>query len=74
MIRVGVIGLGAMGKNHVRVYSELPDVELAGVADVDQGLVQSLAKKYGAKPFSDYRELLQEDLDAVSIAVPTSCH
>jgi UDP-N-acetylglucosamine 3-dehydrogenase len=37
MIKVGVIGLGAMGKNHVRVYSELPDVELAGIADVDQG-------------------------------------
>jgi len=74
MIKVGVIGLGAMGRNHVRVYSELPDVELAGIADVDYGLTQSLAKKYRTKPFSDYNELLQEDLDAVSIAVPTSLH
>ncbi len=74
MIKVGVIGLGAMGKNHVRVYSELPDVELAGVADADRGLVQSLARKYHVKPFSDYRDLLQEELDAVSIAVPTSLH
>ena len=34
MLKVGVIGLGAMGKNHVRVYSELPEVELVGIADV----------------------------------------
>ena len=74
MFRVGVIGLGAMGRNHVRVYSELPDVELAGIADVDPALAQSLAKKYRTKPFSDYKELLQEDLDVVSIAVPTSLH
>ncbi|HXZ95026.1 MAG TPA: Gfo/Idh/MocA family oxidoreductase [Dehalococcoidia bacterium] len=72
--RVGVIGLGAMGKNHVRVYSELPDVELAGIADVDSVLTRSLAKKYHTKPFSDYKQLLQEDLDAVSIVVPTSLH
>jgi predicted dehydrogenase len=74
MIKVGVIGLGTMGRNHVRVYSELPDVELAGIADADHGLTQSLAKKYRTTPFSDYQDLLQEDLDAVSIAVPTSLH
>ena len=74
MVKVGVIGLGAMGKNHVRVYSELPDVELAGIADVDDGLAQSLARKYRTKPFSNYKELLQEKLDAVSIVVPTSLH
>ena len=74
MVKVGVIGLGAMGRNHVRVYSELPDVELAGIADIDLDLARSLAKKYHTKPFSDYKELLQENLDAVSIVVPTSLH
>jgi len=34
MLKVGVIGLGAMGKNHARVYSELPELELVGNADV----------------------------------------
>jgi UDP-N-acetylglucosamine 3-dehydrogenase len=72
--KVGVIGLGAMGRNHLRVYSELPDAELAGIADIDHGLAQSLAKKYRVKSFSNYKELLQEGLDAVSIAVPTSLH
>jgi predicted dehydrogenase len=74
MIKVGVIGLGAMGRNHVRVYSELPDVELAGIADVDHGVAQSLAKKYRTTPFRDYKDLFQRDLDAVSIAVPSSLH
>ncbi|MBT9146912.1 MAG: scyllo-inositol 2-dehydrogenase (NAD(+)) [Syntrophomonadaceae bacterium] len=74
MLKVGVIGLGAMGRHHVRVYSELPDVELVGIADVDYGLAQSLAEKYRVKPFADYRELLKQHLDAVSIAVPTPVH
>lgn len=74
MLRVGVIGLGAMGRNHVRVYSELSDVELVGIADVDYRLAQSLAEKYHAKPFGDYKELFGEKLDAVSIVVPTSLH
>jgi UDP-N-acetylglucosamine 3-dehydrogenase len=74
MVKVGVIGLGAMGKNHVRVYSELPGVELAGIADVDDGLAEGLAKRYHTKAFSDYRELLRENLDGVSVVVPTSLH
>lgn len=74
MLRVGVIGVGAMGKNHVRVYSQLPGVQLAGIADADPALTQSLAKKYRTTPYSDYRDLLSSGLDAVSIAVPTSLH
>ncbi len=74
MLRVGVIGLGAMGKNHVRVYSELPDVEVVGIADVDYELAQSLAETYHTAPFADYQELLKQGLDAVSIVVPTSLH
>lgn len=74
MFKVGVIGLGAMGKNHARVYSELPEVKLAGVADVDYELAHSLAKKYHTIPFSNHKELLKQGLDAVSIAVPTSLH
>jgi UDP-N-acetylglucosamine 3-dehydrogenase len=73
-LEVGVIGLGAMGRNHVRVYSEMPDVELIGIADADPALAQSLARKYRTQSFTDYKELLREDLDAVSIVVPTSLH
>ncbi|MFC1952573.1 Gfo/Idh/MocA family oxidoreductase [Chloroflexota bacterium] len=74
MIKAGVIGLGQMGKNHARIYSEINDVELVGVADIDFNLAQAFAKKYHTTPFSDYRELLKQGLDAVSIVVPTSLH
>ena len=74
MIKVGVIGLGAMGGNHARVYSGLPGVELIGLADVNYELTQNLAEKYEATPLRSYEELLGQDLDAVSIAVPTHLH
>lgn len=74
MLRVGVIGAGAMGKNHIRIYSEMPDVELAGIADIDKELVEDLARQYNTKAFTDYHDLLAQGLDAVSIVVPTKMH
>jgi UDP-N-acetylglucosamine 3-dehydrogenase len=73
-LRVGVIGVGAMGKNHARLYSELLGVELIGVSDVNETLVASVARSYGCKRFADYHDLLGENLDALSIAVPTTLH
>ncbi len=72
--KVGVIGTGAMGQHHIRVYSELPDVELVGVADIDAVRVSDQAARYKTKAFTDYTKLLQQDLDAVSITVPTMMH
>ncbi len=74
MLKVGVIGAGAMGKNHIRIYSEMSGVELAGISDIDRELVDGLAKQYHTKAFTDYKELLAEGLDAVSIVVPTKMH
>ncbi|MCX9011802.1 MAG: UDP-N-acetylglucosamine 3-dehydrogenase [Candidatus Methanoperedens sp.] len=73
-IKVGVIGTGAMGQHHVRIYSEFPDVELVGIADIDSVRVNEQAARYKTKAFTDYRELLKQDLDAVSIVVPTMMH
>ncbi len=73
-MRVGVIGVGTMGRHHARVYSELPNVELVGVADKNGDLACSIAEKLHTQSFIDYRELLKQGLDAVSIAVPTSLH
>nr|WP_321497952.1 UDP-N-acetylglucosamine 3-dehydrogenase [uncultured Methanolobus sp.] len=74
MLRVGVIGAGAMGKNHIRIYSEMPGVELAGISDIDRDLVESLAQQYNTKAFTDYKEMLASGIDAVSIVVPTKMH
>lgn len=73
-MRVGVIGAGAMGVNHIRTYSQMPGVELAGISDVDKNRVEVLSKEYGTCGFTDYNELLKQDLDAVSIVVPTTLH
>jgi UDP-N-acetylglucosamine 3-dehydrogenase len=72
MLRVGVVGLGAMGNNHVRVYSELK-CNLIGVADVNPALAQEIGEKYKIPHFNDYHEFLDK-VDAVSIAVPTTAH
>lgn len=74
MMRVGVIGTGAMGQNHVRIYSEMKDVELIGISDVDETRVVKLASQYNTRPFTDYNELLAQGLQAVSIVVPTRLH
>jgi UDP-N-acetylglucosamine 3-dehydrogenase len=73
-LRVAVIGVGSMGKNHARIYSELKSVELIGVADVSETLAASIARNYGCKAFADYNDLLDESLDALSIVVPTTLH
>jgi predicted dehydrogenase len=74
MLRVGVIGTGAMGQNHVRIYSELPDVKLVGIADLNPDTARTISNRFHCVPFKDYRELLAQHLDAVSIVVPTSLH
>ncbi|MFC2005849.1 Gfo/Idh/MocA family oxidoreductase [Chloroflexota bacterium] len=74
LLRVGVIGLGAMGQHHARIYSELPDVELVGVADIDGKLATATSEQYQTAGFTDYRQLLHKGLEVVSIAVPTSQH
>ena len=71
-MRVGVIGVGSMGQNHARVYSEI--AELVGVADSDEKVARAVAERFGVRHFTDYKELLKENLDAVSVATPTELH
>ena len=73
-MRVGVIGAGTMGQHHIRIYSEMKDVELVGICDVDKNRVETLAKTYNTIPFFDHKELLKQDLDAISVVVPTTLH
>jgi len=74
-IKVAVIGVGSMGRNHARVYWEMPSAELVAIADTDEKLVTSLAARFGAKAYTDFREMLDKERpEAVTIAVPTSLH
>jgi len=73
-VKVGVIGVGNMGRNHVRSYVALKHrCELIGVYDIDRELNQEIAESYGVKAFSS-AEALMAEVDAVNIATPTTTH
>jgi len=72
-LRVGVIGTGNMGKNHARVYSEI--ARLAAVSDVFEASAKEVAEKFGCNYYTDYKKMMEkENLDAVSVVVPTRLH
>lgn len=73
-LRVGVIGVGAMGVHHARLYHELVEAELVGIADRNEQTARDVATACQTDAYTDYEQLLKQDLDAVSIAVPTSLH
>ncbi|HUW55646.1 MAG TPA: Gfo/Idh/MocA family oxidoreductase [Planctomycetota bacterium] len=72
-LRVGVVGVGHFGRHHARIYSELDDVELVGVADCDAERAAEAARRTGTRVFTDYHDLIDK-VDAVSVAVPTRLH
>jgi len=72
-IRVAVVGVGDFGRNHVRVYRELPGVELAGVVDINAGRAKAVADEFAAQVFPDVAALAGR-VEAVSLAVPTVEH
>jgi virulence factor len=72
-IRVGVIGAGRMGERHCRIYANMPTVELVGLSDQSVERGQAVADTYETAYFQDYGDLLQQ-VDAVSVATPTSTH
>jgi predicted dehydrogenase len=72
-VRVALIGAGAFGKNHARLLSQMPDVALVAIVDVNLARAQQLAARYGTRAFADLREVLGE-IDAAVVAVPTVVH
>ena len=75
MLKVAVIGVGAMGSNHARVFSEIPEARLVAVSDSSERTVQTIANRWSVPGYTDFREMLaKEKPDAVSIAVPTALH
>lgn len=73
-LKVGVVGLGWMGRVHLRNYFEMPYVECVGAVDVDQEKLDDVNKQFGVAGFQNIEELLEHDLDAISVCVPTSLH
>jgi predicted dehydrogenase len=61
-MRVGVIGVGQIGKAHVDRYTRVPDAEMVAVADINEAEAQRVAKQHGIPhAYGDFRELLARD-------------
>jgi predicted dehydrogenase len=73
MVKVAVIGVGHLGRQHARLYAEQPGVELAGVVDILEPRAEEIAGLYKSTAFTDYRDIFGK-VDAVSLAVPTTHH
>jgi UDP-N-acetylglucosamine 3-dehydrogenase len=71
-MKTGIIGVGSMGKNHARVNSEMGI--LAGIADSNEAVARPLAERFGVEYFSDYRDMLASNIEAVTVATPTFTH
>src|SRR6267154_5886111 len=75
-VKVSVLGAGALGKEHARIYSELAaakHVEFVGVYDVSAEVGRKIAEKYGVREFQSVVEAAEAS-DALSIVTPTTTH
>ena len=75
-VRVAVLGVGSLGKEHARLYAELAaagQVEFAGVYDVAAGTAQKFAQKYQVRVFNSVAEAAAAS-DALNIVTPTTTH
>jgi len=74
-MNAAVIGVGNMGQHHARNYSELSDVNLVAVADLNEAHGKELAERFKCKYYKNYQDMLEkEKIDVVTIAVPTKFH
>jgi predicted dehydrogenase len=75
MTRVAVVGVGTMGKNHVRVYQEMPEVELVAVVDENPVVAEQVGRVFHVPAYTSYEEMVERERpEAVTVAVPTSSH
>jgi predicted dehydrogenase len=72
-LRVGVVGVGHIGGNHARLYSEIDSADFTAVYDVDIARANAVAKKFRAKVATSLEEFA-DMIDAASVATPTSSH
>jgi predicted dehydrogenase len=73
MVRIGLLGAGAMGATHAAAYAGMPDVEVVGVLARTVERARSVALLCGALPFTDLATLI-EAVDAVDVCLPTPRH
>jgi len=72
-VRLGVVGVGSLGKEHARIAASLPGAVLSAVCDANRARAEEIGAKWKAPAFADWREL-RGKVDAVIVATPTQFH
>src|SRR5262249_7210932 len=73
--RVALIGLGMMGRNHLRVLTDLEDVQLVAACDQDAASVDAVSHEHSVAGYCSWEDMFErEQLDAAVVAVPTRFH
>ena len=75
-MKVGIIGVGAIGKDHLRAYEAVKEADIVGISDINKKALREAAKTFKVKSrFTDYHDLLAlDELDAVSVCTPPFNH
>jgi predicted dehydrogenase len=74
-LKVAVVGAGVMGRHHANIYAVIPHVDLVALVDPDPERREQAQKNYALPTYANIEELLlYEQIDAVSVAAPTSMH
>jgi len=75
-IRIGLIGAGQRGQNHLETYQQIPGAEIVAIADINEALTQRVAAEFKIpNVYTDYRDLLQrDDIEAVDICLHNNLH
>ena len=72
-IKIAVIGIGYLGEFHAQKYKANKNADLIGIVDTNKKRCKEISNKIGVKAYSNYKEVIDQ-VDAVSIVVPTNLH
>ncbi|MDR4496356.1 MAG: Gfo/Idh/MocA family oxidoreductase [Candidatus Scalindua sp.] len=72
-LNIAVIGVGHLGKEHARIYANMPEVKLCGIVDIDRVQGETVAQRCNTKFYRSFKEIAGK-VDAASVVVPTKHH
>ena len=74
-IKIGVVGCGYWGPNHIRNFDELPEANITTICDLDEKRLQKIKIKYpNLETTTDFKAFLQNNINAVVVATPVKTH
>lgn len=72
-MKIGIVGVGHLGKIHLKLWNEIKEVEVVGFYDTNTAVHNSILEEFGVKPYASFHELLM-DVDIIDVVSPTLSH